>query len=112
MTKRFRDAVYIQEGACNPSGICHSILEACKEIRDGGGGTRDICTDPAVRLMVHQLQYLTNNSEIERELGTYSYLLEDCRKRAGLILVEQTPVWGSQQWAETRGDDLGESPDY
>jgi hypothetical protein len=22
------------------------------------------------------------------------------------------PVWGSQEWAETRGDDLGESPDY
>lgn len=21
------------------------------------------------------------------------------------------PAWGSQQWAETRGDDLGESPD-
>ena len=22
------------------------------------------------------------------------------------------PVWGSQEWAETRADDLGESPDY
>lgn len=24
---------------------------------------------------------------------------------------ERRPVWGSQQWAETRGDDLGASPD-
>ena len=25
---------------------------------------------------------------------------------------ERRPAWGSQEWAETRGDDLGESPDY
>ena len=25
--------------------------------------------------------------------------------------TEPRPAWGSQQWAETRGDDLGESPD-
>ena len=25
---------------------------------------------------------------------------------------ERRPVWGSAEWAETRGDDLGESPDY
>lgn len=25
---------------------------------------------------------------------------------------QRPPAWGSQQWAETRGDDLGESPDY
>jgi hypothetical protein len=25
---------------------------------------------------------------------------------------ERRPVPGSQEWAETRGDDLGESPDY
>ncbi len=24
----------------------------------------------------------------------------------------KTPAWGSQQWAETRGDDLGLSADY
>lgn len=29
-------------------------------------------------------------------------------------LAERTskPTYGSQEWAETRGDDLGESPDY
>ena len=25
---------------------------------------------------------------------------------------EQRAPWGSQEWAETRGDDLGESPDF
>lgn len=26
--------------------------------------------------------------------------------------ISHTPVFGSAEWAETRGDDLGESPDY
>lgn len=26
--------------------------------------------------------------------------------------VEPRPLWGSQTWAETRGDDLGDSPDF
>ena len=31
---RFRDAlVIVNPGACNPSGIAHSIIEACREIR-------------------------------------------------------------------------------
>lgn len=25
---------------------------------------------------------------------------------------ERRPQWGSQEWAETRGDDLGLSPDF
>lgn len=33
------------------------------------------------------------------------------QRRAKREAREARPVWGSQQWAETRGDDLGLSPD-
>jgi hypothetical protein len=52
---RFRDAlVIVNPGACNTSGIAHSIIEACREIREHepNGSTAD---DPAIRLMVYQL---------------------------------------------------------
>jgi hypothetical protein len=52
---RFRDALAsVNPGACNPSGIAHSIIEACCEIREHEpiGSTAD---DPAIRLMVYQL---------------------------------------------------------
>ena len=50
---RFRDAlVIVNPGACNPSGIAHSIID--REIRqhEAKGSTAD---DPAIRLMVYQL---------------------------------------------------------
>ena len=74
MSKRHSDAIAIQEGACNPSGIVHSILAACQEIRDSGhfGGTADITSDPAVRLMVHQLAYICQLDEIDTH-GQLSY---------------------------------------
>ena len=78
MSKRHSDAVHIQQGACNPSGIAHSIIQACQEIRNEGGGTDTIRQDPAVRLMVHQLAFLTGVREIDDELSTYSELVRKC----------------------------------
>jgi hypothetical protein len=52
---RFRDAlVIVNPGACNPSGIANSIVDACKEIREHEP-TGSTAQDPAVRLMVYQL---------------------------------------------------------
>jgi len=52
---RYRDAlVIVNPGACNPSGIAHSIVDACREIREHGP-TASTAEDPAVRLMVYQL---------------------------------------------------------
>src|SRR5215467_2653809 len=52
---RFRDAlVIVNPGACNPSGIAHSITEACREIRKYEPNGSSV-TDPAIRLMVYQL---------------------------------------------------------
>ena len=55
---RFRDALAIvNPGACNPSGIAHSIVNACREIyeHDPQADTGMIRQDPAIRLMVYQL---------------------------------------------------------
>jgi hypothetical protein len=60
MTKRHRDGLFIAQGACNPSAIALSIVEACREMRaePGHTGTAQITSDPAIKLMVHQLAYI------------------------------------------------------
>lgn len=65
MAKRHSDALFISDGACNPSGIAHSIMEACREIRGEPGhtGTDQIRNDPAIKLMVHQLAFLCGSQE-------------------------------------------------
>lgn len=54
MSKRHRDALAIQAGACNPLAITHSLLAALRECPD----TNAMRTDPAVRLIAHQLAFL------------------------------------------------------
>jgi hypothetical protein len=82
MAKRHRDAIAIQQGACNPSGIAHSIVDACAEIRGepNHAGTAQITSDPAVQLMVHQLAYIcgvTSGAEDLRK-GSYSEAMRAC----------------------------------
>jgi hypothetical protein len=79
--KRHRDAIAIQAGACNPSGIAHSIVEACAEIRalPDHTGTKQITGDPAVRLMVHQLAYICNVAGLD---DGYSEAVNECRLAA------------------------------
>lgn len=83
--KRHRDAIAIQAGACNPSGIALSIVEACKEIRDTPAvrytGTKQITEDPAVRLMVHQLAYICNVAGLD-DLTGYGQAVNECRLRS------------------------------
>ena len=85
MRNRFNNAVDVQEGgACNPSGILHSMLEACEEIRnsDEYWGTDDIRQDPAIRLMAHQLGYLLALNEIDHgSTDVYSDLMHICRSK-------------------------------
>ena len=77
--KRFADAHEIQKGAVNPSGIARALVAACAECLDAGADQR---RDPAVRLIVHQLAYLCDIDEINRELGVYGYLLKICEEQA------------------------------
>lgn len=82
MSKRHRDAIAIQQGACNPSGIAHSIVAACAEIRaePNHTGTAQITSDPAVQLMVHQLAYVCGvTSGVEGfSKGDYSQAMRAC----------------------------------
>jgi hypothetical protein len=66
---RFRDALAIVDpGACNPSGIALSIVEACREIREHETtGTKETCQDPAIRLMVYQLASICGVAEYALE---------------------------------------------
>lgn len=54
--RRYSDAAAIWAGACNPSGIARSIVNACREAREANADQK---TDPAIQLMVAQLAYVT-----------------------------------------------------
>lgn len=77
MANRFQNALDIQT-ACNPSGIAHSLIAACAEVREEGGGTDAIKSDPAVRLMVYQLAYLCNAGEFDSSLHAYGEASDAC----------------------------------
>ena len=77
---RHREAVLIVDpGACNPSGVALALFNACRQVIAEGGNQR---TDPAVRLIVTQLSYLTN-SHADLDPDEYQALLEACKARAG-----------------------------
>lgn len=78
MARRFRDATLIQQGACNPSGVANSIVRACREVHEEKGDTR---TDPAIRLMVHQLAFICNVRQLDDELNEYSRLMTECEQK-------------------------------
>jgi hypothetical protein len=82
MRTRFSDALAISAGACNPSGIALSIVEACKEARSDG---KQPSEDPAVRLMVHQLAYICRIFEFDRDLNAYHNATEECKKERGIV---------------------------
>lgn len=76
MSQRHKDAIFIQDGACNPSGIARSLVTACRECLDEGVDQR---TDPAVRLIVHQLASLCDIASIDNGRASYSLLIEQCK---------------------------------
>lgn len=91
MRNRFDNAVGIQEGACNPSGILYSMLQACEEIRANPEhtGTDQLRADPALRLMAHQLSYLLRVAEIDNDLNAYGKLVHECRTRSTTMTGEE-----------------------
>lgn len=82
MATRFTDALAIQDGACNPSGIAHALVNACRECIDEGKSQRE---DPAVRLIVHQLAYICGVSSgiggFYRDNPTWKEAMEICRQK-------------------------------
>ena len=77
---RYRDALLIVDpGACNPSGVALSLFNACRQVIAEGGNQR---TDPAVRLIVTQISYLTN-SHADLDTDDYRALIQACKAKAG-----------------------------
>ena len=74
---RFENALLINAGACNPSGIAHSLVAACKECLDEGVSQRE---DPAVRLIVLQLAFLTDTGRILNS-AEYNALVDACKAK-------------------------------
>jgi hypothetical protein len=75
MSKDHNDALAITAGACNPSGIAHAIMEACREVRDENGTPT---ADAAVRLMAHQLPWICKAYKLDSDLTEYCKLTHDC----------------------------------
>ena len=77
---RHREALLIVDpGASNPSGVALSVFNACRQaIEEGGNPT----TDPAVRLMAHQLAFLVNACA-DLDPTEYRNLIEACKAKAG-----------------------------
>lgn len=78
MRNRFENALLIQQGACNPSGVALALHEACKECLAEGTDQRK---DPAVRLITHQLAFLMDTRELDTSLTEYSDLTRLCEQR-------------------------------
>jgi hypothetical protein len=57
---RFETALFMQAGACNPSGIIVALSAAKDELNLERRDNPDLSfrTDPAIRLIVHQLSYI------------------------------------------------------
>lgn len=107
MAKRHNDALAIQHGACNPSGIALSIVEACREIRAQSyyNGTKDITSDPAVRLMVHQLAYICGIINGVEDFAdsmriNFGDCMEICREGAKVV---QEPAQTIEEIADKHG---------
>lgn len=78
MAQRHKDALLIQS-AVNPSGIALSLHEAYKEVYAEGGDTKACKEDPACRLILHQLAYLSDMSG-GYDLTEYRKYVEACEK--------------------------------
>ena len=81
---RHSDALAIQGGACNPIAIVNSLVRGINEIRDEVGGltppTDYILSDPALRLMVHQLAHLFRSNDSFSQIGAVEYerMMQEC----------------------------------
>ena len=76
---RHADALAIVEvGAWNPSGVSLTLHHACRQAIAEGAPQR---SDPAVRLIAHQLAFLVDVGGVI-DTDEYARLVDACRARA------------------------------
>lgn len=81
MSARHLAALHADNGACNMLPIATALAAAIAECR--AEGVNEL-TDPAVRLITHQLAFLCNASH--RTIGDYEKLVAECERLAGTTL--------------------------
>lgn len=76
MKNRFEDALAIQMGASNVSGITRTLVKAIDSAREDQVQAEN---DVACRLIAHQLAFLFAVDDVNEN---YEYLTEECNERA------------------------------
>lgn len=90
--QRHSDALFIQHGACNPSGIARTLVRAIDEIRTSNTDTATICSDPAVRLITHQLCHILGIITVdakESEGFNWDRAYFECIQKADAATIER-----------------------
>jgi hypothetical protein len=77
---RNRDAIAVQQGACNPSGVARALVRAIDEAREENPDTDAVRADPACRLLCHQLAFLMGVWRIDNGMDDYGALIRACEE--------------------------------
>ena len=83
--KRHRDALGIQEGACNLRAIAKSLVGAADEAAGEGVGAEQ---DAAVRMIVHRMARLCRvdlvsyGYDVQSLADTFCVLIQECKSRS------------------------------
>ena len=78
---RFKEALMINEGAGNLVAISRSLKDAAWEAQEEHRSTEAAWRDPAVRLIAHQIAYLTQTGRI-LSFDDYNARVETCKAKA------------------------------
>jgi hypothetical protein len=81
---RHSDALFIQEGACNLSGVARSLVRAINQCQHQENmGTQKVRDDAAIRMIVHQMAFLCNVGEIDSASNdVYGRLQKECQEKS------------------------------
>ena len=77
MSKRFRNAIAAQGGACNALALSNALTDAIREVRAENASERDCA---ACKLIAHQLSFLLNVASLELEPNAYSAAMTRCEQ--------------------------------
>ncbi|MGF6604366.1 hypothetical protein P3T23_009121 [Paraburkholderia sp. GAS448] len=85
---RHEEALNIQQGASNLSGIARSLVRAINQCHADKLGSQQIRDDPAIRFFVHQMAFLCNVGELNRKPDVYEALEKACEERSAARQAE------------------------
>jgi hypothetical protein len=77
MSKRFRNAIAAQGGACNALALSNALTDAIREVRAENASERDCA---ACKLIAHQLSFLLNVATLELEPNAYTAAMTRCEE--------------------------------